>query len=148
MRMKRFFSLVTLVGFLTLQTGCYNIHNVTLDNFAQAQVADEEGLAILKVETETGEEKEVTISENSRIGVVTNDGKYTAIAPFNFTLTASKLIAPDQDLLLERADIKTAQVKEVSTGKTTAVVSTAMVILVGGLLFITLSAEEEKGFGE
>ena len=144
MQMKRFFSLVTLIGFFALQSGCYNVHNVTLDEFGHAQNADEKGLA--KMKTESGQE--LVIAENSRIGVVTNDGRYTSIAPFNFTLTSSKLIAPDQDLLLERSDVKTAQVKEISTGKTTAVVSTAMAILIGGLLFITLSAEEEKGFGE
>ena len=143
-QVKRFLSLITLVCFIALQTGCYNVHNVTLDEFGHAQNADEMGLA--KMKTEAG--AEIVVSENSRIGVVTNDGNYTAIAPFNFTLTSSKLIAPDQDLLLERSDVKTAQVKEVSTGKTTAVVSSALAILVGGLLFITLSAEEEKGFGE
>ena len=143
-QVKRYLSLFTLVCFISLQVGCYNVHNVSLDEFGHAQNPDEQGLA--KMKTEKGEE--IIVSENSRIGVVTNDGDYTAIAPFNFTLTSSKLIAPDQDLLLERADVKTAQVKEVSTGKTTAVVSTALAVLVGGLLFITLSAEEEKGFGE
>ena len=143
-QIKRFLSLVTLVCFLALQIGCYNVHNVSLDEFGHAQNPDENGLATLKTE----DEQEIVVSENSRIGVVTTDGKYTAIAPFNFTLTASKLIAPDQDLLLERSDVSAAQVKEVSTGKTTAVVSTALAVLVGGLLFITLSAEEEKGFGE
>ena len=91
---------------------------------------------------------EVTVSENTRIGVRYNSGYTQAISPFNFTLTSKQLIAPDQDLMVNRAEIQTGLVKEVSRGKTTALVSGVFAVLVGGILFITLSAEEKKGFGE
>jgi hypothetical protein len=50
--------------------------------------------------------------------------------------------------MLKKAEIKAVQVKEISTSKTSALVGTAVAILLGGILFITLSAEDEKGFGE
>ena len=71
----------------------------------------------------TEKDAEVVVSENSRIGVLYNDGRYQSISPFNFTLTSKQLIAPDQDLMVNRSDLKTGQVKEVSKGKTTALVT-------------------------
>ena len=144
MELKRIFASMTLVSFLVLQTGCYNVHTVSLEEFGKAQEGG--GTALVSMKTESGQE--LVVSENSRIGLVTSEGKYLPISPFNFTMTSQQIIAPDQDLMLQRSLVQTAQIKEISTEKTTAVVGTALAILVGGILFITLSAEEEKAFGE
>ena len=144
MVVKRVLSGITLCIFCLVQLGCYNVHNVSLDEFSKAQEGGLSGVVSMKTEKEA----EVVVSENSRIGVLYNDGRYQSISPFNFTLTSKQLIAPDQDLMVNRSDLKTGQVKEVSKGKTTALVSSALAVLVGGILFITLSAEEKKGFGE
>ena len=72
MQIKRLFGSVTLVCFLTLQTGCYNVHTVGLDEFGKAQ---EGGMqAVVSMKTEAGQE--VVVSENTRMGVVTAEGKY------------------------------------------------------------------------
>ena len=144
MEIKRLISIVTVVSFLALQTGCYNVHTVSLDELAKAQDGGSSGVVSMK--TTSGET--IPVSENTRLGVVENDGTYTPIVPFNYTWGGSQLIAPDQDVMLKKAEIKEVQVKAISTSKTTALVGTAVAILLGGILFITLSAEEEKGFGE
>ncbi len=144
MEIKRLISAVTVFCFLVLQTGCYNVHTVSLDELAKAQDGGSSGVVSMK----TSDGKTIAVSENTRLGVVETNGQYTAIVPFNYTWGGSQLIAPDQDVMLKKAEIKEVQVKEISTGKTSALVGTAVAILLGGILFITLSAEDEKGFGE
>ena len=144
MKSTRIIGFITATCFFLLQTGCYNIHTVSLDELAKAQDGGSSGVVSMK----TTEGKEIAVSENTRLGVVETSGKYTPIVPFNYTWGGSQLIAPDQDVMLKKSEIKEVQVKEISTGKTSALVGSAVAILLGGLLFITLSADESKGFGE
>ena len=144
MVLKRFISLTTILFFFVLQTGCYNVHTVSLDELAKAQDGGSTGVVSMK--TSTG--KDIAVSENTRLGVIETNGKYTPIVPFNYTWGGSQLIAPDQDVMLKKNEIKEVQVKEISTGKTSALVGTAAAILIGGILFITLTAPEKKAFGE
>lgn len=126
------------------QFGCYNTYRVTLDELGKAQEGG--STSAVKVATEAGEA--VVVTENTKLGVTDNSGTYRSISPFNFTLTRGQLVAPDEDLLLSRDNIATGNVKVVSGTKTALLVAGGLAVIVGGALFVTLTAEEEKGFGE
>lgn len=138
-----------MVG-LTAQFGCYNTYNVSLTELAKA--AEGGGTGTVSIETKEGEP--VVVTENTKLGVTDNQGVYHAVSPFNFTLTrpeeesVGQLVAPDEDLLLQKSAIETGNVKLVSGTKTVLLVAAGVAAITGGVLFVTLTAEEEKGFGE
>jgi hypothetical protein len=131
---------MTLAGPL----GCYNTYNITLDELGKAQEGGDSNA--IKVKTEEGEE--VVVTENTKLGVTDSGGTYHAVSPFNFTLTRGQLVAPDEDLLLGRDQIETGNVKVVSGTKTALLVAGGVAAIVAGALFITLTAEDRKEFGE
>ena len=140
MELKRLFASITLVSFFVLQTGCYTVHTVTLEEFGKAQEGGE--AALVSMNTDGGQK--VVVSENTRIGVVTSEGKYLPISPFNFTMTSQQIIAPDQDLMLQRSIVEKAQVKQISTGKTSALVAGSLAVIIGGILFATLAPSGDQ----
>lgn len=140
---RKLFSLLLAVG-LTTQLGCYNTYNVTLDELAKAQEGGRAGT--VKITTEGGEE--VVVTRNTKLGITNTGGEYQSISPFNFTLTAGQLVAPDEDLLIGRDAIETGNVKVVSGTKTGLIIAAGLVVVVGGALTVLLTADEEKGFGE
>ncbi len=130
---------------LTAQFGCYNTYGVSLQELGKAQETAGRSQAV-KLKTTTDEE--VLVTENSKIGVTDTDGTYHAISPFNFTLTSSQLVAPDEDFLIPVSAVKTGNVKVVSASKTTWLVVAGVVALVGAGAAIALTADEKKEFGE
>jgi len=129
---------------LVLQLGCYNTYNLSLDELRKAAEGGTE--AAVKVKTQEGQE--IVVTENTKIGVTTKDGVYRPISPFNFTITANQLIAPDEDYIESKSNIETGNVKQVSGNKTALLVTAGVLALVAGSLFVTLTAEDKKGFGE
>lgn len=140
---RKLFSLLLAVG-LTAQIGCYNTYNVSLDELAKAQEGG--GAGTVKIATEEGEE--VVVTQNTKLGITDASGEYLSISPFNFTLTAGQLVAPDEDLLIGREAIQTGNVKVVSGTKTALLIAVGLGVVVGGAFVVILGAEEEKGFGE
>jgi hypothetical protein len=139
---RRFLALLLV---LTLcQFGCYNTYRVALPELSKAQ----EGGQTAAVQLETASKEKVAVSKNTKIGVIDTDGKLNPISPFNFTLSKNQLIAPDEDLLVPRSAIESGYVKQISTGKTLLVVLTGLGAIVGGGLYIMLTAEEKKSFGQ
>lgn len=141
---RKLLSGVIAVG-LAAQFGCYNTYSVSLQELGKAQETAGRSSAV-KLKTETDEE--VVVTESSKIGVTDAEGTYHAISPFNFTLTSSQLVAPDEDFLIPVSAIKTGNVKVVSGSKTTWLVVGAVVALVGAGAAIALTAEPKKDFGE
>ena len=72
---------ILMILLLTLQTGCYNTYTVKMDEFRKIQESDEDSFKTIK----TDDGQEITITENSRIGVTDISGTYYPISPFNFT---------------------------------------------------------------
>ncbi len=140
---RKLFSVLLAVG-LTAQLGCYNTYNVTLDELGKAQEGGSAGT--VKITTEAGED--VVVTQNTKLGITDTSGRYLSISPFNFTLTAGQLVAPDEDLLIGRDAIQTGNVKVVSGTKTGLMIAAGLAVVVGGALTVILTAEEEKGFGE
>ncbi len=128
---------------LVTQIGCYNTYNVALDELAKAQEGG--SLAAVKIKTEAGQD--VVVTENTKIGVTDKSGVYHAVSPFNFTMSQNQLIAPDEDFLISKSEIESGNVKLVSGTKTALVVLSGFAAVIGGALYVTLTAEEEKGFG-
>jgi hypothetical protein len=133
MRVRPLSALVSLIA--AMQLGCYNTYTVSMDELKKVQESD--GAAFKSIETESG--LQVTITENSRVGVKTVDGVYHPISPFNFTLSELQLVAPDEDLLLARPQIEEANIKLIDPTTTTALVGGVAVALIGGLVAIMLN---------
>ena len=140
--MRRLLALMLAVMFC--QYGCYNTYNVPIKELAKAQEGGE--AAAVEVKAATGEV--IAVSKNTKIGVRDKNGGLLPISPFNFTLGRAQLIAPDEDLLISRSAIQSGYVKQVSTGKTVLLVVLGLGAIIGGGLFVALTAEEEKGFGQ
>ena len=134
---------VALVA-MVCQLGCYNTHRVSLKELSKAQ----EGGQAAAVQLATTDGEKVAVSKNTKIGVIEKDGTLKPISPFNFTLSSQQLIAPDEDLLVGRSQIETGYVKQVSLTKTMLLVAAGLGAIVGGGLYIMLTAEDEKGFGQ
>ncbi|MGC6418835.1 MAG: hypothetical protein ACON3Z_17040 [Bradymonadia bacterium] len=141
--MFRKFVAVIMIS-LIAQVGCYNTYNLNMDELGK--LTEGGSNAAVKVKTEEGQE--IVVTENTKIGITLKSGSYRAISPFNFTMTSGQLIAPDEDLLEVRQNIATGNVKQVSGTKTALVVLTGLAAVVGGALYVTLSAEEDQGFGQ
>ena len=133
---------ISLVSLVT-QIGCYNTYNVALDELAKAQEGGRN--AAVKVKTEDGQN--IVVTENTKIGVTDKSGVYHPVSPFNFTMSQNQLIAPDEDFLISKGEIASGNVKLVSGTKTALVVLSGFAAVIGGALYVTLTAEEEKGFG-
>ena len=140
--MRRLLAFVLAVMFC--QYGCYNTYNVPISELAKAQEGGE--AAAVEFETEAGDV--IAVSKNTKIGVLDENGELLPISPFNFTLGRAQLIAPDEDLLISRNAIQSGYVKQVSTGKTVLLVVLGLGAIIGGGLFVALTAEPEKAFGE
>jgi hypothetical protein len=69
------------------------------------------------------------------------------VSPFNFTLTAGQLVAPDEDKILAREQIETGNVKQISRVKTSLIVTAGVLAAAGLGVFVVLTAPEKKGFG-
>ena len=136
-------TVLMMIAMLT-QVGCYNTYNLNMDELGKLT----EGGTNAAVQVTTEDGQQIVVTENTKIGITMADGNFRAISPFNFTMTSGQLIAPDEDLLEDRASIKTGNVKQVSGSKTALVVLTGLAAVVGGALYVTLTAEEDKGFGQ
>jgi hypothetical protein len=140
--LRRFIALCALVA-LSSQVACYNTYNITLDELSKAQ----EGGGTNAVTMKTSENEEIVVTENSKIGVTDKQGTFHAVSPFNFTLTAGQLVAPDEDKILAREQIETGNVKQISSTKTALVVAVGVLAAAGLGAFVVLTAPEKKGFG-
>ena len=132
---------ILMILLLTLQTGCYNTYTVKMDEFRKIQESDEDSFKTIK----TDDGQEITITENSRIGVTDTSGKYYPISPFNFTLNQRQLVAPDDDLLISTKRIKNTNVKLINPTTTTLLIVGAALTLVGAAVGITVATPECTG---
>jgi len=135
---------MTVAAMLPALPGCYNTYNVTLDEMGKLQ----EGGQSSAVAVATAEGENVVVTENTKIGVTDKSGDYHPISPFNFTMIAGQLVAPDEDLLLSTSQIETGNVKMVSGTKTALLVAAGVLAVAGAGVFITVTAPKKKGFGQ
>jgi hypothetical protein len=115
-----------------LQFGCYNTYRVSLDELQQIQESD--GATFKSIKSDQGQS--IPVVENTRVRVVENSGKMHAVSPFNFTLNQMQLVAPDQNLILPRAEVSHGEVKLINNVKTWGTVVAVAVALVGAYFLI------------
>ena len=131
-----------LMSLMTLfQVGCYNTYTVSMDELKTIQESDGATFKTIKI----GEEKEVTVTENSRIGIVDMEGDYYPISPFNFTISDLQLVAPDEDLLLSRKQIDHANIKLIDPTMTTVLVGGTVTALIAAVLVVVLTPDQCEG---
>ena len=91
--------------------------------------------------------EQIQVDEGNKIAIRTNDGSAFEVNAYNFVLTDTQLIAPDKDLLLYRKSIESADVKQMSFGKSLALAGTALAGTAAAVVFIIASAPQSEGFG-
>lgn len=132
---------VLMALLILCQTGCYNTYNVNVEEFKQIQETDGASFKVIKTE----DDQEITITENSRIGVTDKSGRYYPISPFNFTLNTLQLVAPDEDLLLTTREIESTNVKLIDPLNTTILIAGSAAVLIGAAVGIYLLTPECTG---
>lgn len=132
---------ILMILTLIFQTGCYNTYSVSMDEFKKIQEAD--GAEFKLIKTEDG--KEITITENSRVGVKDINGRYYPISPFNFTINSTQLVAPDEDLLLSSKAIEDANVKLVDPTNTALLIGGVAIVLIGAAVGVSLATPDCTG---
>ena len=132
---------ILMILTLIFQTGCYNTYSVSMDEFKKIQEAD--GAEFKLIKTEDGQE--ITITENSRVGVSDINGRYYPISPFNFTINNTQLVAPDEDLLLQTKAIEDTNVKLVDPTNTALLIGSVAVVLIGAAVGVSLATPECTG---
>ena len=132
---------ILMILTLIFQTGCYNTYSVSMDEFKKIQEAD--GAEFKLIKTEDGQE--ITITENSRVGVSDINGKYYSISPFNFTINNTQLVSPDEDLLLPTKAIEDANVKLVDPTNTALLIGSVAVVLIGAAIGVSVATPDCTG---
>jgi hypothetical protein len=126
---------------MLFQFGCYNTYTVSMDQLKNIQESDGETFKVI----ETAEGQEVTVTENSRVGVIDKEGVYYPISPFNFTISELQLVAPDEDLLLPRPAIEEANIKLIDPTMTSVLVGGVLVAIIGIAVGVVLTPSDCKG---
>jgi hypothetical protein len=144
MRAAAWTVLVALLGSLT---GCYNTYQVAPDEFRKLQsrtalredsrLADKITPEELTALTSLGEQDTVTVNstENEKVGVNrdtklfvrSQGGRRYEVTPFNFSMVSSQLVASDRDTLVPLSDLASFEIDHLSTPKTVAMISLAVV---------------------
>ena len=140
--MQRIHVFTAMISILCiLQVGCYNTYTVSLDELRNIQESDGESFKSINT-TEGGQ---LTVTENSRVGIVDNTGSYRPISPFNFTIGNTQLVAPDDDLLIATAQIQEANIKIIDPTNTLLVVGGSLLAVVGAAAAMILLAPDCEG---
>ena len=89
----------------------------------------------------------VRLDTASPLRVITNDGQYHRVTPFNFAMTDTQLVSPDYDLLLSIGEVDGAEVQTFSGWKTGLFIGGSVAAAAAIFAVISLTAGEERGFG-
>ena len=131
--MKRLIAALTLL--LVAQLGCYNSYTISKEELSKLSSGEEStGVVVTSLDGES-----VEISPETPLEVETQDGSQYRITPFNFLLSETQLVSPDYDLLLPAEQVSTAEVREISYGKTFGFVGAVVVVVAGGFTALALT---------
>ncbi len=90
----------------------------------------------------------VRLNTASPLRVITTDGVYHRVTPFNFAMTDSQLVSPDYDLLLAIDQVDGAEVQTFSGWKTGLFIGGSVAAAVAIFVGISVTADKERGFGQ
>lgn len=127
---------------LALTQGCYSGYAVKPDDLAKIQSGAESHA--VKLATVDGDEVEVT--EGTALEVVDRDGLTYRLQPYSFKMTASQLVAPEQDLVLPLGTIDRAEVRKLNALGTVGLFAVGVAAAASIVVGIVATAGEDTGF--
>lgn len=131
--MKRLVGAAILLSFAHL--ACYNTYTIPrqeLDRLESGQERED-------VEVQSVDGEIVEISPETPLEVQTTTGETHRVTPYNFLLSESQLVAPDYDLLLQADAVASADIREISYGKTFGLVGGIVAAVAGGFVALALT---------
>jgi hypothetical protein len=123
-------------------TGCYKGYAIKQDELGKVQSGAES--RTVKLSSEEGEELEV--SDGTGIQITDRDGLTYPLQPFGFKLTATQLVAPEQDLVLPIGTIDRIEVRKLNTLGTVGLFGLGVLAATGIVIGIAATAGEDTGF--
>ncbi|MFT7580285.1 MAG: hypothetical protein ACI9MR_001954 [Myxococcota bacterium] len=134
-------ALITAVAFVSmLLSGCFNTYQLTPEEFAKLQSAEEIPVTV----TSQGGEQ-ILVEKDTPIYVRSDGGRRYPVTAFNFKMTGSQLVASDRDTLLATAELDKYEVDVFSETQTILLI-TAGVLAVTGLIVVTAITAGSKSF--
>ena len=85
----------------------------------------------------------VRVDGTTPLVLTTRDGQEHRVTPFYFHMNEKQLVSPDYGVLVDRADVRAADVRTLSTGGTIGLVVGIAAIAAGTFLAIQLTAGDE-----
>ncbi len=86
----------------------------------------------------------VRVDGTTPLVLTTKDGRSHRVTPFYFHMNETQLVSPDYGVLVDRVDVKTAEVRTLSAGGTIGLVAGIVAVAAGTFLAIQLTAGDEQ----
>ncbi len=87
---------------------------------------------------------QVTVDATSPLVLTTADGRTHRMTPFYFHMSDTQVVSPDYGVLIDRADLRRAEVRTLSVGGTVALVSVVATVAIGTFIALQATAGEEN----
>ncbi len=131
--LNRWVSVIVVLSFGLLS--CYNTYRVSPETFAGLQRSEDGN----PVTVRSSKGKNLVVTQDSKLFVLSDGGRRYPITPFNFKMTGSQLVAPDRDYILKVNSLKAFEVDVPSRTKTLSLILGSVTVVAGaivGLYFV------------
>lgn len=132
---------IPLLSLFWLQA-CYSGYAIQRDQLNAVQ----SGVKERSVEVESIDGEKLMVTEGTSIDVTDQDGLSYRLQPFNFKVTQTQLVAPEQDLVLPLGFIDRIEVRKLSTLGTVGLVGVGVAASAAIVVGIAATAGEDTGF--
>ncbi len=136
--MRRLVPLLLVAG-LAL-AGCYSQRPIGLDALDQLTAAPGRPP---EVEVKSTEGEPITVDATSPLVLTTADGRTHRVTPFYFHMSDTQLVSPDYGVLVNRADLTGAEVRQLSVGGTAALIGVVAAVAIGTFVALQATAGED-----
>lgn len=86
----------------------------------------------------------VDVDRTTPLVLLTRDGARARVTPFDFALSDAQLVSPDDGVLVDRAGIAQASVRQLSLGRTAAMVVLVAGVAIGSFVLIRSQAGADQ----
>ena len=131
-----------LVGALAM-SGCYTHQRIAVEELEKLTAAPGRPPEVVVKGVECGD-CQVQVEATSPLVLTTRDGVAHRMTPFYFHMSDTQLVSPDYGVLVNRADLQRAEVRQLSTGGTLALVGLIAGVALGTFVAIQATAGEES----
>ncbi len=127
----------------SLLTGCYSHQRVELGELEKLTAAPGRP-AELEISGAGCGGCTIVVDATSPLVLTTRSGSSHRMTPFFFHMSDNQIVSPDFGVLLNRAQLERAEVRQLSTMKTVALVALVAGVAVGTFVGIRATAGEES----